>query len=42
MKDSHQDEMTRIYNTHAKKYFSQVMDFEFPNGMYEKFLKELS
>ena len=42
MKDPHQDEMTRIYNKHAEKYHAQVMDFEFPNGMYEKFLEELS
>ena len=42
MKDPHQDEMTRIYNKHAQKYHTQVMDFEFPYGMYEKFISELS
>ncbi|MCH8518886.1 class I SAM-dependent methyltransferase [Candidatus Gracilibacteria bacterium] len=42
MKDSHQDEMTRIYNIHAEKYFSQVMDFEFPDGVFEIFLETLS
>ena len=42
MKDPYQDEMTQIYNKHAEKYHAQVIDFEFPNGMYEKFLRELS
>lgn len=42
MKDRHQDKMTHIYNTHAEKYFSQVSDFEFPDGVFEKFLEELS
>ena len=42
MKDSHQDEMTQIYNKHAEKYFSQVMDFEFPGDIFEIFLGELS
>lgn len=42
MKDPHQDEMTQIYNKHAEKYFSQVIDFEFPGGIFEIFLGELS
>ena len=42
MKDPHQDEITQIYNKHAEKYFSQVMDFEFPDGIFDIFLEELS